>query len=238
MKSFWQKYKEGIAIFIYLVIVAALVYFGILLFMHKIDEKRNKIEEEKLLQEVRSKKLKSIPQLKEQVEKISTEKETFDVLLDKNNAVGLIEMLENIAQQQGVEIDISVNQAQQPQKAKKNSNSSADDVNSGDDSKKDSGTKKQKTLVDDLPQMEYLSLSINCHGKFENTFAFIRRLENLRYSNDIVSFQIKQAEKKEVGLTQSRNLFSTEQEPIIGQSDNAEDRMLDVVITTFFYYKK
>lgn len=238
MKSFWQKYKEGIVIFIYLVMIAALIYFGIVFFMRKIDEKRNKIEEEKLSQEVRSKKLKSIPQLKEQVEKISMEKEAFDVLLDKNNAVGLIEMLENIAQQEGVEIDISVNQVQQPQKAKKNSNSSSEDVNSGDDSKKDGGTKKQKILADDLPQMEYLSLSINCHGKFGNAFAFIRRLENLRYSNDIVSFQMKQAEKEEVSLTQSRDLFSTKQESPIGQVNNAEDGMLDAVITTFFYYKK
>lgn len=236
MKTIWQKYKEGIVVSIFLLAVGAVIYFAIIPLFEKIKDGRNKMEEERLSQEVRRRKLQSIPELKGQVEVISSQKELFNVLLDRNEAVGLIEMLETIAQQQGVSLDITVNQVQQDAKKQQKKDSA---VSGEDADTKGKNNKKERIIVDDLPDREYLSLNIKCKGTFGGIFAFLRKLEVLSYVNNVVSLEIKETEKNSSNLIQNQGLFnsSAPNDNAVQPEDNDQAGDLEATMTVFFYYK-
>ncbi len=236
MKSFWQKYKESIAIFFYLLIVSALIYFGIFFVIHKIDDRRNEIEETILLQKVKDGRLKSISRLKGQIEKMQSEQEKFSVLLDEKDVINLIETLESIAQQEGIKIDISVNQNQKLQQQKESKNSK----NNTNNSKNNNTEKKQKILTDDLSQVEYLSLDMNCQGRFQDIFVFMKRLENLKYINDVVSFKMTKDKEGKDDVTSNKNsdIFNAESGLSREQDDDEQEKELEAILTAFFYYKK
>jgi len=224
MKKIFQKQREIIIILIYIGIIIVLIYFVILPLIGHINNTRDQIQEEHVKQEIKQQQIRELPKMEEQYNILQNNGESTDILLDKNDAVVLIEKLEKLAQNSDNEIAISIqnteNQKNVPEaKSKTNTNNE---------------------LVDNLPSADNLQMKITITGSYNTIAQFINSLESFEYYCDIVAIQIKQKEEdNKVAEIGTINPFSSKSSINIGKSSNLdnknkEEASLDIV----FYTKK
>ena len=227
MKRFFQKQREAIIILSYIVAIAALVYFVILPLLARINLVGDQIQEKTLQQQIVEKQLNDLPKMEEQYNYLSKNEGLIDVLLDRNNAVALIEKLEKLAENSGNKITISVQetsvQSSQMQVAQKTASKSS--------AKKDA----PETIIDKLPSADYLQMKISITGDYNAIENFISTLENFEYYSDIIGIQIRQGEAGE-GL-KNGSLFDSA--PVADKkTDNIiEKKELEAVLDVVFYTK-
>ena len=184
MKTFFQKRRELVAIAIYVCVLGAIGYFVVRPLLAKIDMRRDQIQEETATQDDQKKQIAELPSIKEQYLSVQSKGDTLNVLLDKNDAVTLIEDIEQLAQNTQNEVKITISQ---------------DDPNSRDAiaAQKDADSQKQPgnpnvSIKDALPSKNYLEMNIAITGQYNNVVNFIEKIENLQYYSDIISFDLKQ----------------------------------------------
>ena len=224
MKQVFQKQKEISIIFAYIGVVAVLVYFVILPLLSKIEGINNQIQEESMKQEIVKQQLEELPKIQQQYEALQKNEGFIDVLLDKNNAVTLIEKLENLAQDSGNKIEISIQNSSLPENvAVVTTNTNTDD-----------------TLIKALPSADYLQLHILLTGDYNKIVNFISRLENMEYYSDITGIEIKQSDVTDnTGVTNPFNLNSvTDSNKISSESNQGDQGNLEATIDVVFYTKK
>lgn len=214
MENFLKKQREILVIIVYVVFVIGLIYAVIFPLLSRISDSRDKIQEEQLRQESSKKHLDELPKFKEQYGMLKdVDLQTY--LLDKDNAVTLIEKLEALAAQSGNTITITV----QDQDASKNVSVK---------SKKD----QDKALINDLPNDNYLQLKILLDGNFNSIGKFVKLLESFEYNCDIVDMDI--SVKKQNGSASS-NLFSSNGEK--PEEPKKTNGQLEATLNTVFYAK-
>ena len=94
MKKFFQKQREIITIFIYGCFIVVLIYFVVLPLIVRVNDTRDQIQEEHIKQDIKKQQISELPKMEEQYNMLQNNEKSVDVLLDKNDAVGLIERLE------------------------------------------------------------------------------------------------------------------------------------------------
>lgn len=212
MKNFLKKQREILAILAYVILIGALFYSVVFPVLKKIGQTRDKIQEEQIKQEGNKKHLEELPKFKEQYK--SLENVDFkQYLLDKNNAVVLIEKLEALAAQSGNKINITV----QDQDLNKNV---------GGKAKKGQET----TLTSELSNDNYLQFKIVINGDFNSIFKFIKILENFDYNSDIIGLSIRSNKVKTMGTI---NPFSSND----AQNKESSDGKLEATLDAVFYAK-
>ena len=224
MKKFFQKKREIIIILVYIGIVVVLLYFVILPLIGRINSKKDQIQEEYVKQEIKQQQISELPKMEEQYNILQNNGKSVDVLLDKNDAVVLIEKLEKLAQDSGNKISISIqNTENQKNVPVVKIKPSAEDE-----------------LVNNLPSTDYLRMKIIITGNYNAIVNFVHSLESFEYYCDIVAIQIKQKEEgnkpAEIGTLNPFNSKLSTDSGRISTSDNKneEEASLDVV----FYTKK
>ena len=178
MKNFLKKQREIVIIFIYVVIVAALIYFVILPFISKIKEVNNRIQEEGVKQDMTKQRLEELPKIRQQYDNLQKNEGLLDVFLNDDEAVVLIEKLEKLAQDSGNKIEISVQDTQ----AQKNPAKAKDKQAA------------ENTLISMLPSPDYLQMQIVLTGPYNKIINFIGKIESMEYYSDIIGIKIKQSE--------------------------------------------
>lgn len=174
MKNFFKKQREPLALIVYALLVFAIVWGVVFPLLGKIDFVKNKIQEENLRQQGSRERLSELPKIRNQFSELEKNESSLDVLLDKNNAVVLIEKLEKIADDSGDKITISV----QDQTTLKTPPVTAQNS-------------KDNALVNALPSKNYLQLRIALTGDFNSINKFVKSLESFEYYCDIIGMQIK-----------------------------------------------
>lgn len=226
MKNFFRKQKELLAVLVYAGLVVALVYFLILPLVGRIEGVNDKIQEESLKQQIVNQQLEELPEFRQQYDALAEKVSLADVLLDKDNAVVLIERLEKMAGDTGNGIAISV-AAPANVPAQKSAKSSAAKTNAD----------AEVSLVGSLPSADYLQMKISLTGSYGAIYAFIRSLESFEYYSDIIGIQMKQ----EAAKNSSGGMFSPGGfRPATGaeEKDPAAARELSAALDVVFYTKK
>ena len=175
MNNFFKKQREVLAILVYVVFIFALVYFVVFPLLAKIGNVKDQIQEEAMNQEISRQQLSELPKIQDQYAVLEKNAASADVLLDKGNAVVLIENLEKLADDSGDKITITVddqNTATTPVVSQvKNADSN--------------------TLVKNLPSANYLQFKIVLNGNFFAISKFVNSLESFNYYSDIIGIEIK-----------------------------------------------
>lgn len=230
MKTFAVKNKEVLTIVALVPVFGGLVYFGIRPLLGSIEAVRNEIQEELIKQEVRRVRLSELETIKQQYDKIQGDEEKkLDALLDRDQAVALIEKLEKIAQDTGNEITISI----------------ADTKQSTVQSQKNVKMTKEadsNSLVNSLPSSDFLKMTLSIKGNYNSLFKFVSVLESLDYYADILVVNVKRAEENKEGQT-SLSTGSSAGNPFrVGSSSNLiktrSNGEIEASLETIFYTKK
>jgi hypothetical protein len=183
MKNFLNRQREKVAIFLYITLVASLIYFVVFPVLATITNLNNDIQEEMMKQENVNIHIGELPVVQKQYKALQENGDLSTILLDRNKAVILIEKIEKIAEKTNNKITISV-----------------DDkiVNKADESTKNT-TKKlsakelaalEDSLVGNLPSTDYLQMKIVLTGDYKSIINFINILEKFEYYGDITEIKI------------------------------------------------
>lgn len=107
-------------------------------------------------------------------EKVNAERNSLDVIFHKDSIVSLVKDLESIAQKTGNEILISVDEGNNKilEASKKKSNG------------------KENELIKILPAENYFTIKISLVGNYNSLLKFVNKLNNMKYHNTIISFNI------------------------------------------------
>lgn len=223
MKELLAKYKEAIVITLFFALLGALVYFVVFGFLKNISVKGDNIQEEILIQEGKKKRLESIPAYREKAQEISAEKEKLNVFVSKENALALIKELEDMSQKTGVQININIDEKGNNAAPTKSAPAKKDD-------------KAEKTLVESLPNQNYLSLKMDIFGEYPKIMDFIQKMENMKYVNDMISLQINQAKEEEKEAAPQREVFGNGNQAVVENTEVAPAKgPLKATISAVFY---
>jgi Tfp pilus assembly protein PilO len=176
MKEFIKKYKVIVAIAAYVVLIAGLFYFVVGRIVTKIQGVGDQIVQQDLAAQSKQQQVNEIPKMQQQFDEISSKNDVLsNMFLNKNDAVKLIEQVEDLAKQCQVSVDISVQDNQVAPKPQAPATPGA-----------------SPTVVGSLPGSNYLKFTFNLKGSYNNIVEFMSRLENMQYYADIISMDIKQ----------------------------------------------
>ena len=226
MKIFFLKNRIAVVLVAYCGLLFGVIYFAILPLLAHINSTNEQIQQELANRQGKEQRIAELPKIKQQYTDIEENKELISGLLDKNQAVTLIERLEKLANDTGNKIVISVKDA--PIVDTKKIPQSAKDKDA-----------KENPLRESLPSSNYLQMQITINGSYNNGINFIEALESFEYYADISGIQIKQAKASSTQRDNSLlNPFSSSSASS-GQKikiDKAGD--LDFILDVFFYTNK
>lgn len=228
MKKFFQKQREVITILVYVCVIIALIYFVVLPLLARISSTRDQIQEEHMKQDIKQQQISELPKMEEQYNILQSNEKSVDVLLDKNDAVLLIERLEKLAQDSNNEISISVQDVATQKNATVVTNSE---------------TNTDNELVNDLPSTDYLQMKIILTGDYNTMMNFVHSLESSEYYCDIIAIQINQKEKTNEVSNIGMNTLSNPSNPNITKNikettDSNNDNKIEASLDVVFYTKK
>lgn len=221
MKYFWKKYKTCLVLSIYLFSMGAIFFFAGRPMILKIEEKNNKIQEKITDQENKKEKLSNLPAIRKQFEMINDQEDKTGLSLAGENVVDLVEKVEKISEETDNKIEIELFEDKE-------------DAKSADKQKK-TAKKEEKRLTESLPGENYIRMKISLIGEYDGFINFLRKLENMEYYSDVVSFKLSVA--KEDIFSKTDNPF---EDDISGESRIVveEGKMISSEIEAFFYTEK
>jgi hypothetical protein len=204
MKYFIKKNRVILAIMIYIVFLGAF-FFVVNKIVVMIDTSNDDIQKQALIQEIKYKQIDNIPKMQEQFNEISLKKEKLEaMILKKEDAVKLIEKIENLAAQCKVGITIAVAEVQVDPKAKK--------------AVPKKGEVVVKKFDEFLPGENYLKFTVDIDGSYDDVFNFFYKIENMSYYSDILSFDIKVNNEKASAIS---TVVNNVLDPFGGSSNNS-----------------
>lgn len=230
MKNFLHKQREILTVLAYVGIVSVLVFFVILPLLDRIDRINDQMQEENARHESIENQIKDLPKIQKQYEDLQNNQDLSAVLFEKNEAVQLIERLEKLAEETGNIIDMSIQ----------------DTAPVAVDNKKTSSKTKnetEKSLLEDLPNSNYLPIKIIISGDYNSIYKFTKSLELFEYYSDTISIQIIQSEKTKNEKSSSSLSFDA-QNPFSAENseesveDKARELPLTATLETVFYTRK
>lgn len=225
MLAILKKQREFFFIFTYILGIFALVYFVMNPMYGSIESKKNSIQEEIAIQDLKTRKLSELPKMRQQFEFVNEKKDFINVLLRQDDAVLLIEKLEKLAESTGNKISIAIPEVQKKKPA----------ATTGANAKKE-----EPSIADTLPSSDYLLMDIVVSGNYQSVVFFMEKLESMEYLNDVVGLQFdlhKQKDGQELAV--ETNVFSptvSVKQPV--KATSIENEILDAKINVAFYLKK
>ncbi|HBR79301.1 MAG: hypothetical protein UR66_C0009G0149 [Candidatus Moranbacteria bacterium GW2011_GWE1_35_17] len=173
--SFFQKNKTYLIIGILLIIWICFFIFIISPSVGLLKDDFDSVQMKLIDGKNNDDKLSKLDNLKNNFEKVASEKDNLNVIFSKDNIVGLVEELELIAQKTGNDITISVDEGNkkilEPNKGKPNS--------------------QENEILKLSPVKDYFAIKIILAGDYNGLAKFIDKLDNIKYYNSVVSFKIE-----------------------------------------------
>ncbi|MDO8529571.1 MAG: hypothetical protein Q7S18_02800 [bacterium] len=223
MKNFWREYKIYLAAAAYLLSVGAAYFFAIKPLILRTGEENDRIQGVISDQENRQERISKIPVFNDQFEKIKGEEDKIKISLAGDNVVELIKKIESISEATGNEVKIEVAPDQVNKKAPVKS-------------KKDND-KASKNLVGNLPGEKYITISVTIQGDYESMMNFVRKLENMNYYSDIISFKIAKT-KENLSLPSGSPFETAPSDAGIKNIDLEKNKITSTIIASFYLENK
>jgi hypothetical protein len=220
MNNVWKKNNQYISAVVILSALWLSVQFGVAPVISLIQQKSNLIEEKTLDRENREKRIQELPKLREQSAQLLEEENNFMILVKKEEELGLIEVIEKIAEETDNKINIEI---QNPAKMDTSNKKSKD----ADKEKKDENILK--------PANEnYLAVGISINGTYNSLIQFIKKIENMKYWSDIINIDTTFEEVAQE--SRSGDVFT----PGINQNTKGEEIMIKNLATklTIVFYRE
>jgi len=168
MKDFLKIYKIQLVVGAYGVAFIVFIYLVCMPIVGEIKNTANEIQEKKIMGELREARLSNIVNLNNNYNKFKDNEDNFNIIIEPNSEVELIEELEDIADQTGNKIEFKIQEAIDP-KLKAKQKVADDDIKSK------------------LKYTEYLSMLIAVEGSYDNLMEFIHKIENYKKTINIIS---------------------------------------------------
>jgi len=217
MKDFWKKHKTCLSISIYLVVVGLIGFFVARPMVSAIREKSDQIQQKIALQEGKEEKLKELPSIRSQFEKVKNQEEKINISLNEENVVSLVEKLEKISEETGNKIKMEL--PENGQYSGKNSKEEKD------------------SLAESLPSDKYVKMKISLYGSYSSFLNFLNKVENMEFYSDVISIAVRRASESGPGLSNNpftgmKNLSNEE------NSSENKDKINSQLIVVFYLENK
>ena len=194
MKTFLEQYKQLFPLIVMLSLfsgMGAIIWFGIIPYQGFIDEKAGTLKEFDVSRENRERQIGQLPELQGQLETISTDEHTLDILLSEKNIVDFVKTLEQLAQETHTRVTIVAKDKDAIQEKKKALAGKKEGIIIPEGSDPQSAAKKSApTLLESVPYDRYLHISINVLGEYRNIFAFLHKMETLPLGLDVIGLTV------------------------------------------------
>ena len=164
------------------------------------------------------------------MEIVRQEEGKLNVFFKQENALSLIQKIEELAIETGNDVSIEI---------------TAENSNPGKDAAK-KASKEKDTVVTDLPGKDFLTMKLSLKGDFNSTMKFVRRVENMDYFSDIISLKISRDSTREESVTPTTpSIFQRvdnqgeKEETVSGESEEKKyENPLKVIMEVVFYIEK
>lgn len=196
-----KKYSSFIVLFLLLLAMSGIIFFGIVPLKQSLNDKMRGIQEYYAGQENREKQVNRLPELKDQFDVIVENEPTFNILITDGQIVDFIKTLENLASETNVQMTITSKENGQIVESKKvavkTPIAKSDDTDSG--SVVGVAKPKAVNILDDIPFDRYLRLNIVIGGQYVGIVSFLEKIETLPIGLDVVGVEIKKVDVGEQG---------------------------------------
>lgn len=223
-----KKRREIFILLAYAILISCLGYFVIKPLIININTIRDDIQKESLIQEYKKIGISNLAKMKSQYEIIDENYDLANILLDKNNAIDLIEKLESLANRTENNIEISIAENQQQNVVKTSTQNKKGVVDNTD------------LILKSLPIKDYLQIKIDINGNYNSIIDFVDNLQKFEYYADVISLKIQKNNEILSNSTQ-RNIFYKENDKN-NNSDNIEKKSkeggVNASLDVVFYAKK
>ena len=220
MNVFWKKHKEYIILIAIPIVSGAVFAFAAKYLIEEISSKNDDIKKEIIDHEERKKRLAEISNLEDQFKTIEKEKEKLEVFASQDKIISLIKELEEIAAETGNEAAIEKVEIQD-----ENSKKEPKSKNTA----RNAGKNKKDLTFPKIPDNNYVEIGVKLQGSYNDAVNFIRKIENMNYCSDIISFQMSVREK---GLTEqsSNKPYSRKSDFLVGKNSGSENNKNKIIV--------
>lgn len=194
-------FRTGLVI----ILTALLVVFAILPLHRRIIEESDEAQKIVVGMEHAREKVSRLGEYQGQYEKIQTHASEINLLLPESEFASFIAELENAAQESGG--DIVVMQGVDMTALRK---------------QEKGGDSEQPRLINEISAGNALSLSIRFSGSYQETIAFLHRLETLPYFLDVLAMDLTARDEESADPIVSSDVF------LVRGTDQASRNVLDV----------
>lgn len=206
--SAYRKHTSLILLFMLLVAMSSIAWFGIVPLKQSLDMKMHGIQEYYTDQENQQKQVARLPELKDQYDMIVKNEQTLDIIITEDQIVDFIKTLEGLANDASVQMTITSKENGQIVESKgvpaKAVPSKTDDVNVATNDTK----QKTTSIMDDVPFGKYLRLSIKTDGSYADIIAFLQKIETLPIGLDVIGVEVKKRDESAMKNTTSSGIKS------------------------------
>lgn len=246
--SQYKKYTPLIVLLLLLTAISCIVWLGILPLKESINGRMQNIQEFYADRENRDKQIGKLPELKRQYEAIMEDEKTLNILITESAIVDFVKILEQLASESNVVMDISSKdngKIIEPKKPEVKTDK-ANDTNQPAVSEKGNASEKAPSILDTAPFDRYLFLNVKAEGQYADIVAFLGKLEALPFGLDVIKVEIKKKDAENNSSPAKRgdiaNPFSilgggsivTPQESLPVEKKDVIEAMFDILV----YVKK
>ena len=172
--KFIKKYKIFIIIGTLFVVWACFLFFIINPSIKSLKSNFDFVQMRLMDMKIGDEKLSKISLLRNNFSKVDSERDNLNVIFSKDDIVSLVKELEIIAQGTGNTVSISVDE----------------NVQGLIEADKEKINTKENDLIKSLPTKNYFMIKISLEGDYSSLIRFIDKLNNTKYYNSVVSFNI------------------------------------------------
>lgn len=221
----WNKYKKFIIAILLIAVFWGFSIFSIFFLTKKIRGKVDGIQAKIIDQEKVGERIQEIPKFEQQDALIREKESSMPALIKEDDAVDLIEKIENLAESTGNQITIEIDEKNKQ-------------ANSAPAPKKEKEGENKKTIADQLPAKDYLKLKIRLNGKFNNFIDFAEKLENFPYYSDIISVKIISDSKEYEEAMKPKTATNAQGQTVLVESPQNLEMKIISDIETVYYLEK
>lgn len=183
-----------------------LFWFGIRPLHQMISARMDTIQQLDVMREFRSGEIKKLPDLEKQNDLIQSYKKDLMIVLGKDDFVGFIQKLEELAASEGVKIEIvsrdntllesKITKPENSKEKKIGTEASSSDETVPPVSADKRKAKNSTEMLDKLPLKHYIRLTLIVDAPYEALVRYLAKVETMPYALEILGLVIKESEKK------------------------------------------
>lgn len=229
----WNKIKPWLIQASFVIAIGICLWFGVRPLRQLIIERMDKIQQLDVMRAYRADEIQKLPELEKQNSLIQSYKKDLMIILSKDELVGFIQKLEELAVSEGVEIEIvardntllesKITQQENGKEKKTTTDMAADEASSPVTADKRKA-KSTSDILSKLPLKHHIRLTLIVEAPYEALVRYLAKVETMPYALEILGLSLKEAEKKS---DESRPSFSGDfVQSNASQSDGVGEEMI------------